>query len=352
MMRCTRSVAVVAAFLWIVPSWVVAEPAPEVTSRPSPLTIAVLDFDAGKGSDGIGAQVAELLTISLSGEPGFTMVDRAALQRVLEEQSLNLAGVVDTEQAVKVGRLVGARILVTGKIFSIDGKTFLTSKLIGTETSLVEGVLVQEEAAADISAMTLTLAQKIAQKLPESGPRLVAQDDALRDPLPGLKARLAGLRKPRVAVIIPERHMTSTVRTPDPAVETEVKLLLRECGFVVQDVKQNALADFARTTTAVDPNAWPRELAGVDYVIVGEGFSEFSARIGGLVSCAARAEINVIRRTTGHIDLADRTTERGVDLSENTAAKSALQKAGRTLGLRALEYFANTLPKSDEGDAR
>jgi hypothetical protein len=170
--------------------------------------------------------------------------------------------------------------------------------------------------------------------------------------LPELKAKLAGLKKPKVAVIIPERHMSAQpVRRPDPAVETEIKLLLRECGFVVQDVKQNELEDFARTAAQTEPGLWPRELAGVDYVIVGQGFSEFAARIGNLVSCAGRAEINVIARSTGHVEYADRTTERGVDLSENIAAKTALQKAGRTLGLRTLTYFGENLSKAAAGDA-
>jgi hypothetical protein len=42
--------------------------------------------------------------------------------------------------------------------------------------------------------------------------------------------------------------------------------------------------------------------------------------------------------------LADRSTTRPADLSENIAGKKALQDAGRTLGIRILQHFAETLP--------
>jgi hypothetical protein len=49
-------------------------------------------------------------------------------------------------------------------------------------------------------------------------------------------------------------------------------------------------------------------------------------------------------RKTGKVFLSDRQTARAVDLAENTAGKTALQKAGHALGLRILGYFADTLP--------
>jgi hypothetical protein len=318
---------------------------------PRELTVAVLDFAAdAAGEPEMGKQIGELLTAMLSGEPGFTLVDRAALQRSLQETELNLTGLVSTEQAVQVGKLVGARILVVGKAFAMGKKMFITAKLIGTETSLVEGVIVKDGANADIGELVVELAEKLAQRLREAGPKLVAQDGAGQDPLPALKVKLAKLKKPTVAVIIPERHMTTwPAGVPDPAVETEIKKLLRECGFTIQDVDQNELAEFARDFSKRDPQKWPRSLVGVDVVIVGEGFSEFGARIGNLISCVARAEINVISRETGEVLLADRATERGVDLSQNIAGKKALQKAGRTLGIRVLEYFAKP-PASGDND--
>jgi hypothetical protein len=131
----------------------------------------------------------------------------------------------------------------------------------------------------------------------------------------------------------------------DPAVETEVKKLLRDCGFEIVDVENNALADWARSANKLDGAHWPKSLQNADMVITGEAFSEFAARIGNLVSCLARAEINVISRKDGKIVLADRETTRAVDLAENIAGKKALEKAGRALGVRVLEHFAQPQPQ-------
>lgn len=255
------SVLAVTVMLLASPPALAAESRPSVTaeataSRPAgqedgreasrPLTVAILDFGAkDPAMPDLGPQIGEVLTAVLSGEPGFTLVDRATLARALQEHELNLSGVVSTEQAVQVGKLVGARILVTGKAFMLGKQVFITAKLIGTETSLVEGVLVKDESGADVGNLVVSLATEIADRLRKAGPRLVASDDGI-DPLPKLKKELAGRPKPKVVVIITEEHMRAAplVQPVDPAVETEVKLMLRECGFDIPDVPQNELADW------------------------------------------------------------------------------------------------------------
>ena len=325
---------------------VASQEKPDARAADAKLTVAVLDFDAkDPANPDFGQQIAEITSAMLSGEPGFTLVNRTALTRVLQEQELNLTGLVDNNQAVKVGKLVGARIMVTGRAFRLGKRTFITAKLIGTETSLVDGVVVKGKPGADTADLVMDLALKIGQRLRKSGPRLVAQPDAGVDPLPKLKARLAKVDElPLVAVIVTERHVRpQPVRVIDPAVETEIKLMLRQCGFKIQDVKENELADWARDIKPNDVSAWPRGLEKVDIVITGEAFSEFASRIGNLVSCSARAEVNLIRRADGKVDLADRVTTRSVDLSEHVAGKKALQKAGRRLGVNILEHLAKSL---------
>ena len=315
------------------------------------LTVAVLDFEANDPANpDFGKQIAEVVSVILSGEPGFKLVNRTALTRVLQEQELMLTGLVDTDQAVKVGKLVGARIMVAGRAFRLGKQTFITAKLIGTETSLVDGVIVKGKVDADMADLVMELAVKVGQRLRKSGPKLVAEPDAGRDPLPELKRRLATIDdRPVVAVIVTERHIRPAParRVIDPAVETEIKLLLRTCGFIVQDVKENELADWARDIKDNETSAWPRSVADADIIITGEAFSEFASRIGNLVSCSARAEINLIRRVDGQVALANRVTTRSVDLSEHIAGKKALQKAGRKLGLVILKHLAKTLAPAE-----
>jgi len=58
-----------------------------------------------------------------------------------------------------------------------------------------------------------------------------------------------------------------------------------------------------------------------------------SPSTGDLGTCTARAEVNLIDRHSGRVLLADRRTARALDLAELTAGKTALQIAGRQLGV-------------------
>jgi hypothetical protein len=207
---------------------------------------------------------------------------------------------------------------------------------MGTETSLVDGILVKGEKDSDLGALVMQLSEKLAKRLPEVAPKLVAAEDLALDPIPALKKRLAALKLPKVSVSVTERHVQEAraART-DPAVETEVKLLLVQCGF-----------------TVIDGDAKDQAKAGVEVNVTGEAFTEFGARIGNLISCTDRVEIKVTRVADGKVLLADRDSGRGVDIAENLAAKSALQKSGRALAVRILEYFAETLPAGGDKDEK
>jgi TolB-like protein len=306
---------------------------PGAVKAPPKVTVAVLDFSASvPGNAELGQQVGEALTATLSGESGFTLVDRATLARTLQEQELNLTGVISPEQATKIGKLVGAKILVTGKVFVLDKQIFMTAKLIGTETSLVDGIIVKGEKDADLGGLLMQLSEKLAKRLPEAAPKLIAADDLALDPIPALKKRLAALKLPKLSVSVTERHVQEVrAARADPAVETEVRMLLVQCGF-----------------TVIDGDAKDQAKAGVEVNVTGEGFTEFGARIGNLISCNDRVEIKLTRVADGKVLLADRDTGRSVDISENLAAKTALQKSGRVLAIRIMEYFVENLPADEK----
>ncbi len=267
--------AIVAATVGAVAGWaadpVKAAPAKSAAAKaektPPGLTVAVLDFAADDPANpSAGSEMASALTAMLSGEPGIKLVERQSLQQMLHEHELTLTGLVSADQAIKVGKLVGAKIMVTGRAFHLGKDVFITAKLIGTETSLVEGVMVKDTAPGDMGTLVVALSEKLAAKVRQVGPTLVASDEEA-DPLPALKKKLAGRRLPVVAVIVREQHhgapvpMVVLARVIDPAVETEIKKVLGECGFTVQDVAENELTGFADSWTARDVNSWPRGTA-------------------------------------------------------------------------------------------
>ncbi len=133
------------------------------------LTVAILDFDSSAGDPELGKQIGQMLAVTLSGEPGFKLVDRSTLARTLQEHELNLTGLVSPDQATKIGKLIGARILVTGKVFQLDSQLYFNAKIIGTETSLVTGVLVIGEKDAKVGDLLMKLSDQVGRKAADKG---------------------------------------------------------------------------------------------------------------------------------------------------------------------------------------
>ena len=283
------------------------------------LTVAVFNFESkDEAVRDLGPKVADLVSANLSAEPGIITVERADLEKVLGEQELGLSGTVSPATAAKVGNLTGAKVLVTGRVFKVDSEMFVVAKIIGTETSRVYGELVKGGAQASISDLSQELAKKIAADVLSKGETLVAKVETREERIAKLKRALAGKKLPVVSVQIRESHFGP--RIIDPAAETELNVLLQSCGFKV-----------------VDGSSTNRP----DVKITGEAFSAFGLRKGNLVSCKARIELKAHGRD-GDLLATERQTSVGVDVAEQTAAKTALENAVDALAERLLPKLSNT----------
>ena len=275
------------------------------------LTVAIFDFESkDEAVHDLGPKVAALLNARLSAEPEIITVERTELAKALGEQELGLSGTVSPDTAAKVGHLIGAKVLVTGRVFKVEKELILVAKIIGTETSQVYGEMVSGTAASSITDLSADLAKKIATTVSEKGDTLVAKVESHEDRIAKIKKSLKQSKLPAVSVKIGERHFGQPVI--DPAAETELGLILKQCGFTLVDDKSPQRADIE---------------------ITGDAFSALGLRKGNLVSCKARVELKVQKRT-GEILAVDRQTSVAVDITEQTAAKTALQQAAAELAER------------------
>lgn len=84
-------------------------------------TIAVYDFDGstlGEDQAPLALGLTEFTAIDLSKIKSLTVVERAKLNFLLQEMALAQTGVVDTTRAPQVGRILGSRNIVTGRVTS------------------------------------------------------------------------------------------------------------------------------------------------------------------------------------------------------------------------------------------
>jgi hypothetical protein len=216
-----------------------AKLAKDVTAVSS-ITVAIFDFESkAPGNPDLGQQLGDILTARLSIYNQFRLVERKKLEDLLKEHQLNLAGMVDTNQAVKVGKMAGAKIMVFGRTFTVDRDLYIVAKIVGTETSQVKGVIAKGNLESNLSDIINQLVDKLADGLEKWAPKLLPKTEKFQNKVKMLKRQLKGRELPTVAVMIPEVHINRPVA--DPAAETEIKKIFQQIGFNVIEAKRKTL---------------------------------------------------------------------------------------------------------------
>jgi hypothetical protein len=156
------------------------------------------------------------------------LVDREGLKRSLEEQELSLSGTVNLQESIEVGRLTGAKFLVTGSVSRLDETMYLVARILGTETGRTRGVSVRGTVRDDLADLAEQLAEKVAETIAAGVDDLLPEQRDEPDRLAALKEQLREAELPSVWIRIAERHVGAPAT--DPAAETELTRYGREAG--------------------------------------------------------------------------------------------------------------------------
>ena len=98
--------------------------------------ITVLDFTdlAGKKSE-LGRYISEQMTVDFTMvKRDFSVLDRANQKRILDELNLDASGLVNPDNAKKLGKFSGVDAMVLGTVMSAGTNVSVTVKVISTET--------------------------------------------------------------------------------------------------------------------------------------------------------------------------------------------------------------------------
>ena len=124
--RCIMSRAMkMLCLLWIIQSGL----ALHARNR---ITLAVLDFEGKNTSQETAEAVTELLRTSLFNTGRFTVVERAKVAQILEEQQFQSSGLTHMDQAVEIGRLLNVQKIMAGSLSRL-GETFVMNTRIVVE---------------------------------------------------------------------------------------------------------------------------------------------------------------------------------------------------------------------------
>jgi TolB-like protein len=138
-------------------------------------TLAVLDFDNNsifdrERFDPLRKGLAQMFTSELSKVTALRLVERADLQKVVEEMKLGQAGMVDAATAQQVGKLVGAQNLLLGGFVALgSGKMRIDVRIVTVETGRT--VKAEEKTGKEnqlfemVSALNRKLIRDLADKI-------------------------------------------------------------------------------------------------------------------------------------------------------------------------------------------
>jgi TolB-like protein len=264
----------------------------------------------------------------------YKVVDRSRTDQITKSHKFDRDGMVDTSKVKEIGKMLQADMVCVSELRKEEGAFLVTCSLIDVESGevtasayeLVEGDTAQQvKDAINLAAKTM-LGMEGASPQARAGAPSPASTDPLQDP-----------RQARIAVVIPEVHITKYI--PDPAGETAIIRKLLEAGFsrMVDKAQLDRIRDSDAVKAVIRGDVAAAtgigQQLGVDYIMVGEAFSEAVGTVaGGMFSCRARVEAKLIRTDNARIIATNGFHAGGVDLTESTSAKNALHNAGEMMG--------------------
>jgi len=145
------------------------------TSRP--MVLSFVDFQEKGGlseRDGFATVLTTQLSDQLNASGRVQAVERVLVERLLEELNLGSSELADPETALRLGKVLAAKVIGTGTLFFLPDGTLLNMRLIDTETSAIPKVVTTQfvpDASLDkeIGKLNREILRTIIEKYPLQG---------------------------------------------------------------------------------------------------------------------------------------------------------------------------------------
>jgi len=138
------------------------KPSDDWSSRP--VTMVFMDVKAEAGGDKAVNMLSMKTAQALEAEGRVQMVERELLDKLLTELKLSSSSLADPGTALKIGKLLSARIMVTGSLVPEKKGMTVALRFVDTETTAVRKVITQDVPTQEIDRDT---AQALAKDINE-----------------------------------------------------------------------------------------------------------------------------------------------------------------------------------------
>ncbi len=164
------------------------------TSRP--MIISMIGFENLGGTPGREGMVEifqKQLSDSIQGSGRVQMVERKILDKLLEELRLGSSDLADPSTALKVGKILSARLITTGSLIRFEDDLQINLRMVDTETSAIKISLTlkDKDRRGIISGLANTLSTDILKRLKEEFP---------------FRGKIVAVEEDRVIINLGSRH--------------------------------------------------------------------------------------------------------------------------------------------------
>ena len=156
----------VVALVSLLSLWAMAERS--ALGQATKVTLAISDFKNNTGAYHnlkLETSLPEMLKTELVQMGGITVLERSKIEAVLKEQALAQSGVLDSQDAQQVGRMLNAEFVLTGEITRPADRLRIDAHIVRVETGEVFGEKVTGPDEEAIEPMVRALARNIIYNL-------------------------------------------------------------------------------------------------------------------------------------------------------------------------------------------
>ena len=143
------------------------DPAPPPAQR-----LVVATFDEQGVPAGLGDVVSDMLIRAIDA-PGYQLLERRQVKRVLEEQAFATSDLTQPGEAVRYGRLADTRFVIVGTVYRVDGVYIVSARMVDSATGVIQEAcrgVVQFRTVDEMASRVAELARTLGLR---TGPAIV-----------------------------------------------------------------------------------------------------------------------------------------------------------------------------------
>lgn len=123
------------------------------------------DASGSRAWANVETAVRDLLVSAITEKNAVRVVDRDMLDSLLSEQELTLAGLEKSDASAKIGKLLGADRIITGRLITQDETLVVIAHIVDVPTAVIQATCKAQGQIADLLEIVINLATQISREL-------------------------------------------------------------------------------------------------------------------------------------------------------------------------------------------